>query len=899
MHWSALVRRVRALFARDAVEAEMRDELALHLELHIRHLREQGLSPTEARRQALIHFGGIEQVKEAYRDARGVRPLEELMQDFRYAIRSLLRQRVFTATVVLTLAIGIGATTAIYSLVDAAWLSWSRSFEHADRLAVLRKTFPDGRGPTSPFDFRDWRREVRAFDGIAGFVRGGAVLIAGEEPIRISSVAVSSSFFGILGVRPALGRFFREDEEQWGQHRVVVLSHATWQRNFAGAADVVGRTVILDNAPSEIVGVAPRGAWFGANPPAIYAPLSLAPNDPANARHSHFVSVMARVAPGMTLETADAELRGIARRIATVHPENEGTGAEAVALEEVILGDVKPTLRLLIAAAVLLLVIACANVANLLLVRNTTRLRELAVRAALGASARRVAQQLLTESLVLALVGGLAGVAIAAVTVGAIGSAIPAELPRIGDTGVPIDWRVLVLSLAVVIGSGLACGMLPAFQAIRGTLGRGAADMLREGSRSVSGGRRSAMMRSTLVVAQVAVALVLLVSSGLLTRSLLRLQRQSSGVDPTDVISVRLGAQPRTVSADRAIRYWDEAIQRVEELPGVTAAGVSSHLPLTGGGESKSFWVEGRAPTELAAVPSVVGRMESARSLEAMGVTLLHGRWFAESDDESAPYVAILGQSVARRYFPNNEDPLGKRISLHPPEELYPAERLPPGGRWPRFTVVGVVGDVRYGDARDDVEHAVYVHYPQGRRAWPWGPQWLVMKTTLPPATAMTTLRAALRSLDPTLPLTDMLPLADRMGQSLRAPRFTTTLVATFAIVAVVLGVIGLYGVIAYSVAQETRSIGVRLALGATPGRIARLVLQRGARLAMIGIVVGLGGAVAVTRWIESQLFGVSAADPVTYAAGSISLLALAMLASWLPARRAANTDAVTALRAD
>ena len=898
MHWSALARRVRALFARDDVEAEMREELALHLELHIRHLQEQGLSATEARRQALIDFGGIEQVKEAYRDARGVRPLEELMQDFRYAIRSLSRQRVFTATVVLTLAIGIGATTAIYSLVDAAWLSWSRSFEHADRLAILRKTFPDGSGPTSPFDFRDWRSEVRAFDAIAGYVRGGAVMIAENEPIRIRSVSVSPSFFGILGVRPALGRFFRDDEEQWGQHRVVVLSHATWQRDFAGAADVVGRTVILDNAPSEIVGVAPRGAWFGANPPAIYTPLSFAPNDPANARHSHFVFAIARVAPGMTLQTADVELRGIARRIATMHPENEGTGAEAVALEEVILGDVRPTLRLLVAAAVLLLVIACANVANLLLVRNTTRLRELAVRAALGASARRVAQQFLTESLVLALVGGLAGVAIAAVTVAAIGGAIPAELPRIGDTGIPIDWRVLALSLGVVIASGLACGMLPAIQAIRGTLGRGSADMLREGSRSVSGGRRSALVRSALVAAQVAVALVLLVASGLLTRSLLRLQRQSSGVDPTNVISVRLGAQPRTVSADRAIQYWDEAIQRVRELPGVTAAGVSSHLPLTGGGESKSFWVEGRAPTELSAVPSVVGRMESARSLEAMGVTLLHGRWFAESDDESAPYVAVLGQSVARRYFPN-EDPLGKRVSLYPPEELYPADKLPPGGRWPRFTVVGVVQDVRYGDARDDVEHAVYVHYPQGRRTWPWGPQWLVVKTTLPTATAMTTLRAALRSLDPTLPLTDMLPLADRMGQSLRAPRFTTTLVATFAIVAVVLGVIGLYGVIAYSVAQETRSIGVRLALGATPGRIARLVLQRGARLAIIGIVVGLAGAVAATRWIESQLFGVSAADPVTYAVGSLSLLALAMLASWLPARRAAHTDAVTALRAD
>ena len=899
MHWKALVRRLRALVARDAVEAEMREELELHLELHIRHLQKQGLSAADARRRARLDFGGVEQVKDAYREARGVRPLEELMHDIRYAIRTLSRQRIFTAAIVLTLAIGIGGTTAIYSLLDAAWFSWSRSFEQPHRVAMLYKTWPVGRGTTSPFDFRDWRRELRAFDAVGGYVRGGATLIAGSEPVRVGSIAVTSNFFALLGLEPALGRFFDGDEEQWGRHRVVVLSHAAWRRDFGSAPDVIGRTVSIDSDPHVVVGVAPPGAWFGRNPPAIYTPFSLAPDNPANARHSHFVFALGRLAPGVSLDAANAELRGVAERIAIAHPENEGTAAEAVALEDVVLGDVKPTLRLLIGAAVLVLLIACANVANLLLVRNTARFRELAVRAALGASARRVVQQLLTESIVLAVIGGVVGIAIAIITVKTIGGTMPVELPRIGDTGIPIDWRVLALSLSVVFASGLACGMLPALQSMRGAGGPTSSDILREGSRSVSGGRRSATVRSTLVAAQVAVALVLLVASGLLTRSLIRLQRQPSGVDPSSVVSVQLRPpQEQAMRADEVVRFFTDAIARVHSLPGVVAAGVSSHLPMTGGGETKPFWVEGRQPASLAAVPSVVGRMESARSLEAMGATLLRGRWFSERDDETAPFVAILGESVARKFFPN-EDPIGKRISLFPPEELYPREALPPGGRWPRFTVVGVVQDVRYGDARNDVEEAVYVHYPQGRRTWGWGPQWLVVKTTLPFQTAAVSLRAALRSLDASLPLTDILALEDRMSQSFRAPRFTTNLVAVFAVVAMLLGVVGLYGVIAYSVTQETRSIGVRMALGATPAHITALVLQRGARVAITGIAVGLVGAVAATQWIESQLFGVSALDPVTYAGGSLTLLVLALLASWLPARHAARTDAMTALRAE
>ena len=897
MRPSAVLRRVRLLVSRRRVETEMREELDLHLEMHVRHLERQGLGSDEARRRALVEFGGLAQAMEAYRDARGVRPLEELVHDVRHALRGLRRQLTFTVAVVLTFAIGIGATTAIYSLLDATWFSWSRSFERADRLAMLYKLWPVGRGTTSPADFRDWRRELRGFEGVAGYIRGGGTLLASGEPVPISAVSISHDFFEVLGVQPALGRFFREDEEQWGRHRVVVLSHGAWQRDFDGATDVVGRAITFENEPWQIIGVAPPGAWFGPRPPALYLPMSFSPADPANARHSHFVFTVARLAPGVPLETADAELRMLAQRIALEHRENEGTSAQAVPLEEVVLGGIRPTLRILLAAAALVLLIACANIANLLLVRTMARTRELALRAALGAGAARLARQLLTESLVLAVAGGAVGILVAVALVNTVGRTIPVELPRIGDTGIPIHWRVVATASAAVLASGLACGLLPMAHAWRRFPHGISPGVLRDGGRTLTGSRRSARVRAVLVMAQVAIALVMLVSSGLLARSLVQLQRQETGIDPDGVVTLRLALpRERNLDAEGAVRFHAEVVRRVRELPGVIEAGVSSHLPLAGGGETKPFWVEGRMPPDLASVPSVVGRMESARSLPAMGVTLVSGRWFEDTDDASAPFVAIIGEAVARRFF-SREDPIGRRISLFPPEALYPPDNLPPGGRWPRFVIVGVVKDVRYGDARSEIESAVYVHHPQGRRAWSWGPEWLVVRTNLPDRAAIDAIRNALRPLDATLPLTDALPLEERMAQSLRAPRFTAALVATFAAVAVVLGVIGLYGVIAHSVAQETRAIGVRLALGATPRDIARLVLRRGARLAGIGLLIGVAGAMVATRWIRSQLFEVTASDPATYAAAAVALLGLALLASWVPARRAARTDAMAVLR--
>jgi putative ABC transport system permease protein len=819
------------------------------------------------------------------------------MQDIRYAVRSLRRQRAFSATVILTFAIGLGATTAILTLANTAWLGWSSAYRDADRLIMLQKQFRQGAGLTSPFDFRDWSDGLRSFESLAAYQRTGGRLTTANEPTMVNAVNATASFFRVIGVSPALGRFFTSDEETWGRNRVIVLSHATWQNQFGGDRGVIGRRVSLDDVPMEIIGVAPRGTWFGANPPAVFAPLSFAPNDGRNSRNSHFIFAIGRLRAGTTLDGARAEARQLAARIASDNPGNEGTSINIESLEDVVLSDVKPTLQLILWAVVLLLVIACANVANLMLVRGASRFREMAVRSALGASGGRIARQLFAESLMLAIAGGVSGLVLAQVLLRTLGGTLPVSLPRVAEAGLSLDWAVAGLSMLVVLVSGVVVGILPAVQLARRTW-RGA-DSLREGSRGAAGGHRSSLVRNSLVVAQVSVGMVLLVVSGLFVRSLVAQHRADTGVHRSETVLTALLPLPaaRTLDSAAHARFFDDVLRRVSAIPGVASVGVSSHLPLSGGGESKSFWIEGREPATMAEVASVVGRMESASSLRTLGVTLKRGRWFEETDRGGAPNVAIISESVARKYF-GGLDPIGQRISLHRPEALTP-DRLPPGGRWPRWTVVGVIGDVKYASPRDEPESAVYVHYPQGLMTWTWGPRWLVVRTAGDPMTIASPIRATLREIDPTLPLSTLMPLDERMALSRRAPRFTAGLIMVFAILAVLLGAVGLYGVIAYAVSQETRAIGVRVALGATAGNVSRHVLARGARLAASGIGLGLLGAFVTSRLVKAQLFAVEAVDPLTYALAAAVLLVVALGASYLPARRAARVDPLVSLKAD
>ena len=818
------------------------------------------------------------------------------MNDIRYALRALSRQRLFTVTAIATLAIGLGATTAILTLVDSVWLNWSRSYRDASQLTMVYKAFRDGPAPTTPRDFRDWQNAFTSFEPLAAYVRSGARITTATEPRMVNVVSTTSTLFSVLGVRPALGRFYSPDEEQWGRNGVVVLSYASWQTDFAGDRLVIGRKITVDDAPAEIIGVAPQGTWFGANPPSLYLPLSFAPNDPRNTRNSHFVLALGRLRNGVALSAAQSEAKLIADRITTANPENEGTSITLEPLEDVILGDVRSTLTLLLGAVGLLLVIACANVANLMLVRGAARVREMAVRSALGASTGRIARQLITESTALAVAGGILGALFALLLLRTAQPWLPSNLPLIAEQGLHVDWSVGALSLLVMLVCGVSCGLMPALQLAR-TSKRGNVEALREGSRGVAGGKRSARVRGSLVLAQVAVGMMLLVLSGLFVRSLTQLQRENTGVRGADAVLSMALPLPRARTLDPAthIRFFDDALRNLSGVPGITSAGVASNLPLSGGGETKSFWVEGRMPTSEADVQKVVGRMESANSLQAVGATLVRGRWFAESDRNGAQLVAIINESVARRFF-GSEDPIGKRVSLHAPESLEPANTAVARPRW---TVIGVVKDVKYTSARDEPESAVYVHYPQGLEVWNWGPRWLVVRTAGNPLNLAAPVRGAMRRLDPTLPLGSLLPLDERMALSLNAPRFTAFVVAAFAIVAVLLATIGLYGVIAYAVSLETRSFCVRMALGATAGDVARFVMRRSVRLGVAGVLTGVLGAAAVAKWAESQFFGVSAIDPLTYAVAGGVLFGLGLLAGYLPSRKAARVDPVSALRSE
>ena len=886
----------------ERVARDLDDELAFYLDMRAQELAERGMAPDEARRAARAEFGDLEFTRRYCRalDLGGERAsrrrlwLDDLRQDVALAWRGLRRSPGYAAVALLTLALGIGAATAIFTVVDGVWLGWTGAFERPERLVMVFKTSGDELIPTTPADFRDWRARGRAFEGIAAYHNRGIVLSTGDEPRQLTGAAVAPGMFELLRVRPALGRVFRADEETWGRHRVAILSHGLWRREFGASPAIVGSVLRIDGEPHEVVGVMPPGAWPGTLPVEIWVPMAFAPDDRRNSRNSHFIWSVARLADGVTLERANAELAALARALAREFPQNEGASARAEPLRDIMLGDVEPTMLLLAAAVGLVLLIACANVANLLLARGAARGRELAVRAALGASRGRLVRQLLTECLVLALAGGTLGLGLAALGVRAAVAALPVEMPRIHETGLALDGRVLGFTLALATGTALLFGLLPSLRAGRAALGDG----LRDGARGATGGARGRRLRDGLVVAEVVLAVVLLAGAGLLLRSLVRLQQVEVGASTDDVLVAYVG-RPRasTAEADRATAFYERLLERVRALPGVRAAGVTSAIPLDGGGQSKSFWIEGRPPArKLAEVAHVSGRQESAGSLEAMGVALRRGRWFTPADDSTAPRVALISESVARRFFPN-DDPIGQRISLAPPEHLWPASELPPGGRFPRWTVVGVVGDVKYEGLRAEPEMLVYTPHLQRAPEWTWGPGWLVVRASGDPASLGDAVRRAVRALDPDQPVAAMQTLGERVDAALRQPRFLVALVGAFAAAALVLGAVGLYGVIAYAVAQETPAIGVRMALGARPRDVLAMVLGRAAGLAGLGVVVGLAAALALGRVMASLLFGVGARDGVTLAGTGVVVLVVALAAALVPARRAARVDPAVALR--
>jgi predicted permease len=807
--------------------------------------------------------------------------MDTLLQDLRYAVRTLAKSRGFTLVAVLSLALGIGVNTAVFSVVNT-FLFRPLPMSDAERVVMLftrqAKQGIEG-APFSVADLEDVRARSTTLADVAAVARGGFNLAGGDEPERVQGAWITRNLFPLTGERPLLGRNFLPEEDRPGGEPVVILGHGLWQRRFGGRADVLGSTVLVSGRPRVVVGVMGPEFKFPETEE-LWLPMQA---DPAESRGERYLLVVARLRPGATVEAADAELAGIARQLAAANPTtNAGWSFGAKRWrDEWVDPELRLSLALMMGAVAFVLLIACANLANLLLARAAGRGREIAVRAALGAARRRIVRQLLTESLLVALAGGALGTLVATWWIEWTMSRIPEELAY--WIVFRVDGRVLAFTLALSAATGIAFGLLPALRASRVDLTRS----LKDGARSGDGGPGRSRLRGALAAGEVALALVLLVGAGLMVRSFLAATRADVGVDTEHVLTLRTsltGSRYEGAAAKNAA--FERIAARVEALPGVRAAAWSLGVPGSdAGGVGTTIVAEGqpRAPGEemavryLAATPGV---------FRAFGAPLLAGRDFtaAEAADSLSTSV-ILGRSVAARLWPG-EDPLGKRV------------QVVTGERTPWLTVVGIAPDLVYEEPGDrDPQAALHAYLPYARAGW--GMMTLVVRTAGDPAALAPAVRREVRAVDPALPLWDVRTMRETQAYSTWNRRLMGEIFGSFGVLALVLATLGVYGVMAYAVAQRTREIGIRMALGAQAGEVLRMVVGRGAAIAAAGVAVGLLGAWGVSRVMQGILFGVRPGDPLTFGGVAALLLATALLASWLPARRAARVDPMTALRSE
>ena len=871
-------RELRWRFWSVPVEREVDSELAFHLEMRIRELVEQGMPLDDARVAALERFGDVDRITEACRDIgrrrnkdmRRAEWLTELRHDLRYALRGLRASPGFTAVALLTLAMGIGASTTIFSVANAVLLR-PFPYHEPDRIVRLYETNPTTNlFSVSEPNYLDWRQRVRGMSQLAALAGTDASLLGDGDPQQLAALAATPSLFPLLGVRPVLGRVFNDDETRPGAPaRVVVLSYALWQTRFGGDARVIGRTLNLSGTSYEVIGVMPQAFLFPGNPE-VWVPL--APSLSAQ-RGDRRLGVIGRLAPNVTLAAALDEMRSVARELARQHPEsNDEWGANVTSLEEWLIGrELRTRVQVLLAAVGLLLLMGCVNVANLLLARATARQREMSVRAALGAGRGRIARQLLTESLVLAAIGAAIGVLLAALAVPVLRDVGQSAIPRLDELS--IDWRVVSFGIGASLVTGILFGIAPALQASRADLN----DVLRSGGRVAAAGR----LRSILIVTSVAMALVLLVGAGLVGRSFERLMRVDYGFRADGVFTASL-TLPNGRYAQRAQRaaFYSEAVGRLAAAPGVRAVGFTNIAPFSGGSTAMPIAVLGRQPASVDEYLSAAWRSVSPGYFAAIGVPLKKGRLIAVSDGEQAPPAVVITETTAQRFWPG-VDPVGQQIKL--------------GGNPTPWTVVGIVGDIRDQLLQSEPQPMVYLSFQQV----PWSSMWLLVRATGDPMALAPVVRREIHAIDPLLPVANEQPMSRFVSQIAAAPRFTALIFGLFASAALVLAVVGVYGLVAYGVTQRTREIGVRLALGATPSRIVGGVVRHGIGLAGFGIAIGLWAAYALSRFMQGILYDVAATDAVTYLAVAALLIGCAAAASILPARWAARLDAVRALRDD
>jgi len=794
----------------------------------------------------------------------------------------LWKNRGFTVVAVLALALGIGANTAIFSVVNTVLLR-PLPFAQPDQLVMLwgaEEGAGEGQRHVSSYpDFRDLRDQTGSLAYAAAYGRNGATLAGGgDEPELISGAVVAADLFPLLGVGPALGRVFTREEDQPDGPRVIVLGHGLWQRRFGSDPKIIGRELQISGRSTTVIGVMPAEFKFPTEAERIDYWMPLASDATAaariNERGSHFLRVVARLRPGVTLEGAQAELATIASRLEQQYPEtNTGLGVRLVSLHEDLVGRVRPALLVLLGAVGCVLLIACANVANLLLARAASRAREMAIRTALGASRWRVIRQLLTESLLLSLVGGGVGLLLALWGIDLLVGVSPADIPRARDIG--LDGRVLGFTVMVSVLTGVFFGLAPALQASKTNLN----ESLKEGSRGSTEGLRSNRVRSLLIVSEVALSLVLLVGAGLLIKSFLRLQGVNPGFESENVLTVNLSL-PRLKypEPERQKIFFREALARFKSVPGVESVGAVNILPLSGNDRSNTFTIAGQPKPVPGQEPDAASRVISPDYFSALGIPLRRGRAFTERDTETAPLVLVVNETFARRFFPGAE-PLGQRIVLDDDKMR---------------EIVGVVGDVRHEGLDAPAEPEYYMPYLQT----PERSMTFVARTSLNNPTALGgALRDVLKGMDKDLYIPGTKTMDELRAASVAERRFSTLLLAVFAGVALLLAVVGIYGVTAYSVTRRTHEIGLRIALGAQAADVLKLVVGQGMFLALVGVAVGLAASFALTRVMANLLYEVSATDPLIFAGIALLLTAIAFIACYLPARRATKVDPMIALR--
>jgi len=876
---------LRNLFLFHRADPDLDQEVQSHLALLIDENLRAGMSPQEAQRAARIELGGIEQVKEQVREQRIGNWLHSVLSDIRYGLRQLRNNPAFTTIAVLTLALGIGANTIMFSLVYGVVLR-PLPFNDAGRLYTLwerNAKLGYEQNPPAAGNFRDWREHNRAFQGMAAFDASQAFNLAGDSsPERVDGTAVSPGLFELLGIAPVLGRTFSPQEDQLGQNRVVLLGYAFWHRRFNADPAIVGKSITLDGSNFTVIGVMPPGFQFPGDTGTIlniftapsaqlWVPLALTPKAWTE-RSSHYLQVIGRLKPRVTLSQAQTEMDSIEDQLVKEYPQEYiGSDVNLIPLRAQVVGSFGPVLLILFGAVAFVLLIACSNVANLLLARASSRRREIAIRTALGGTRARLLRQLVTESLTLAMAGGVLGVIIAARGINLLKLILPDNFPR--TTDIHMDGPTLFFTALASVATGLLFGLAPAFQGSRADV----SESLKEGARGTEGSSRN-RLRNVLIISEVALAVILLIGTGLMLRSFVRLQQVEPGFKPDHLLTMELSLPNARYSDPQKAAFFDLLLERIRALPEVLSAGAIGHLPLAGQIESYDMQVQGRAklPNEFAN-PSCHVVMPGY--FETMQLSLVEGRYFAPRDSADSPHVLIINDVVARNLFPS-ERALGKRLQLG-------------FGGW-TGEIVGIVRHTSHLSLDNAPVEEVYTPYPQAPF---WGTMTLTIRTASAPLALARPVHELILALDKDQPVAKIRTMDDVIGVSVAAPRFRTLLLGLFGLTALLLGAIGIYGVISYTVSQRTHEFGLRMALGADLAQILRSVIVDGLKLTFIGLLFGIAGGVALARFLRSLLFGISATDPLTFAGVIVLLTLVALAACYIPARRATHVDPMIALR--